>query len=64
MQISINRQFLAALGEGTMFTDLEQQWATGYATVKNQSHIVKETKNMRDTELLAIAQGTTVLSIA
>lgn len=61
--ISINRQFLAALGEGTLFTDLEEQWAADYVSTKHNTDAVKVTKGICGTEVLAVDPRFTILSI-
>ena len=64
MEISINRQFIAALGEGTLFTDLEEQWSSKFAAMKHQADIVKQTGQMQSVETLTVAPETVILTIA
>ena len=63
LQINVHRQFLAALGEGTLFTDLEVEWAETFGATKHQSEIIKQTGQMKGVDFLTVAPETVILSI-
>ena len=62
-QLGVDRQFLAALGEGTLFTNMEEQLAETFAAIKVQSELVRQTGQMQPLEKLSIAPEATVLTI-